>query len=78
MKARQLVSGANYGPDVLKVICQAFDEAWNVIAPSVTNRPLGIEAARLSLASIVLSLAKEDSRDVEPLKNEAVKRPVSS
>jgi hypothetical protein len=73
MKARQLIGGASYGPDALKVICRAFDDAWNEIAPSVTSRPRGIEAARLNLANIVLSLAKQDSRDPEPLKAEAVR-----
>ena len=73
MKVRQLIGGAAFGPDVLKVIGKAFDAAWTELEPSVTNRPDGIEAARLRLANIVLSLAKDDSSDAELLKNEAVR-----
>jgi hypothetical protein len=74
MKAGQLVSGANSGPEVLRVVCQAFDDAWTEIAPSVTNTPLAIEAARLNLANVVLSLAKQDSSDPELIKTEAVRQ----
>ena len=73
MKVRRLISGAAFGPDVLRVIGKAFDDAWSEVAPSVTNRPDGIEAARLRLANIVLSLAKDDTNDAEPLKIEAVR-----
>ena len=31
MKAKQMVEGASYGPDTLKVMGQAFDEAWTHI-----------------------------------------------
>jgi len=83
MKARQLIRGAAFGPDVLKVIGKAFDDAWAEIEPSVTKRPDGIQAAKLSLANIVLSLAKDDTSDPEPLKNDAVrifrlKRPIAN
>ena len=73
MKARQLISGAAFGPDVLKVITKAFDDAWAEIEPSITNTPLAVEAARQSLANIVLSLATDSSRDPEPIKTEAVR-----
>ena len=32
MKARQLIQGATYGPETLKVIGKAFDDAWSEIA----------------------------------------------
>jgi hypothetical protein len=32
MKARQAINGAPFGPDALKVVGQAFDEAWAQIA----------------------------------------------
>lgn len=73
MKARQLIGGASYGPDALKVIWRAFDDAWNEIGPGVTSRPLGVEAARLKLANIVLSLAKNNTTDPQILKDEAVR-----
>jgi hypothetical protein len=73
MKARRIVGGATFAPDVLKVISRAFDEAWAEIAPSVSKRVLAIEAARLTLANIVLSLARDDTCDPEPIKTEAVR-----
>jgi len=74
MKARKLIDGASYGPDALKVIGQAFDEAWQEIAGSFGNDPQDIEAARLRLAEAVLSVAFEDSRDAEILKRAALQR----
>jgi hypothetical protein len=73
MKARQLIAGATYDPDTLKIIFKAFDDAWAEAKPSVSSRAIAVEAARLSLANIILSLAQEDSRDPDQLKNEAVR-----
>jgi hypothetical protein len=70
LKARQLIDGASYGPDTLKVICQAFDEAWLTIAGNFGNGT--IEAGRLRLANALLSVAHEDSRDVGALKRGAL------
>ena len=53
MKAQKLIAGANFGPEQLKAIKKAFDEAWQAIAPQVSQRPEAIAAARLKLASIV-------------------------
>jgi hypothetical protein len=33
MEARRLIGNASYGPDTLKVLFQAFDEAWTTLAP---------------------------------------------
>jgi hypothetical protein len=74
MKARRLISTASLGPEALKVIGQAFDGAWQELEPGVSNRPEAVEAARLRLANIVLSLAGDDVRDPVPLKDEAVRR----
>jgi hypothetical protein len=74
MKARKLIDGAQLGPDALKVIGQAFDEAWAEIAANVGNDPRDIEVARLRLANTVLSLANEDSRNVGALKRTALQR----
>ena len=35
----------SHARELLKVICQAFDDAWIEIAPTVTNNPLAVEAA---------------------------------
>jgi hypothetical protein len=31
MTARQLIDGASFGPDTLKALGQAFDEAWQEV-----------------------------------------------
>jgi hypothetical protein len=72
MKARGLIDGAAFGPDALKVIGQAFDEAWASIADNFGTEPMSIEAGRLALAEALLSVASEDSRDVEVLKRGAL------
>jgi hypothetical protein len=72
MKVRRLIDGASFGPDALKVITQAFDAAWDTIEGNFGTDPATIEAARLLLANAVLSVASNDSRDVEVLKNAAL------
>ena len=73
MKAHQLIADATFDPDQLKFIRKAFDDAWEQIAPQVSQRPDAIEAGRLKLASIVLSLAKRGTLDPKALTDEAVK-----
>lgn len=72
MKARQLIGGASYGPDELKVLFKAFDDAWDVIAPSITSRPGAIEAARVKLANVILGLARYGNNNPERIKNAAL------
>jgi hypothetical protein len=72
MKARQLIGGASYGPDELKVLFKAFDEVWEGLAPHVEDDPQAIEAARLKLANIVLGLAVYGSNDAERIKSTAL------
>jgi hypothetical protein len=72
MKARRLIDGAAYGPEALKVIGQAFDEAWACIAGHFGEETKSVEEARLKLAEAVLSVASEDSCDVEALKRGAL------
>jgi hypothetical protein len=68
MKARQLIDGASYGPAELKVIGQAFDDAWATIEGSFGDDPRVRENARVQLAKAMLSVAVEGSRDPEALK----------
>jgi hypothetical protein len=70
MKARQLIDGAYYGPEAFKAVTQAFDEAWGVVAGN--HAPDTHEAERLRLATALLSVACEDSRDVQDLKRRAL------
>lgn len=60
MKARSLLSGAAYGPERLKDIYRAFDEAWEAIKPVLADSPLAHESARLKLANLILAVAEPD------------------
>ena len=70
MKAHQIIDGASYGPDTLKAIGKAFDEAWLIIAGNFSSDTT--EPARLRLADALLSVASEDSHDVDDLKRGAL------
>jgi hypothetical protein len=72
MKARQLIGGASFPPDVLSVAYEAFDDAWLEVAPDVSSRPQAIESARMTLAGIVLSLARAGPVDQIGIKTAAV------
>ena len=72
MKARQLIEGATYGPETLKVIGKAFDDAWSEISGQFSNSELQAQSARLELAHAVLAIAREDSCDSDELKNAAL------
>ena len=73
MKARQLIDSASYGPDALKAMGQAFDAAWREIAGNFGDDPRDVEIARVKLANALLSVAREETRDVEKLKNDALR-----
>jgi hypothetical protein len=73
MKARQLIQDTAYGPEKLKVLFQAFDEAWTSIAGSFGNDPSSVEAARTKLANVILSLAQDDATDATQIKNSALR-----
>jgi hypothetical protein len=74
MRARQLIDSASFGPEALQAIGQAFDGAWADIADHFGNDPTEIDNARYKLATALLSIASEDSRDAEVLKNAALLR----
>jgi hypothetical protein len=74
MKARQLIDGCSFGPEAFKAIGRAFDAAWQEIAGNFGNAAAEVEAARLQLASALLSIANEDSRNAEVLKPAALER----
>ena len=73
MKARKLIADAIYDPTELKLVGKVFDQAWGQIGPQVSSRAEAIEAARLKLAEIVLSLAKNGIRDLDKLTEAAVR-----
>ena len=71
MEAHRLIDSASFGPDTLKAIGQAFDEAWASIEGNF-GCSQEREAARIKLANALLSIASDDSRDVEILKKAAL------
>jgi hypothetical protein len=57
MKARVMLESATFDPARVKILCNAFDAAWERIAPQVGTHPKAIEAARLKLAETVMRVA---------------------
>jgi hypothetical protein len=68
MKARRLIDGASFGPETLKALGEAFDQAWAEIAGNFGDIPFEIENAKLRLAEAMLSVATEGSMDVAVLR----------
>jgi hypothetical protein len=54
MKARQLIDGASYGPETVKAMGEAFDQAWAEISGNFGDNPTQIESAQLRLADAVI------------------------
>jgi hypothetical protein len=73
-RPRKLSYGISFGPDALNAICVAFEAAWGDIADNFRNEAAQIETTRLKLASALLSIASEESRNVEVLKKAALQR----
>ena len=67
MEPRELIDKASFGPDALKVIYQAFDDAWSEIATDY-SRGAEADAARTELAKALLSVASEGSTNSRTLK----------
>jgi hypothetical protein len=74
MRAKQLIDGASFGPEALTAISQAFDEAWAEIGADYGDEPTAIDEARYRLATALLSIASEASRDAKVLKMGALQR----
>jgi hypothetical protein len=73
MKARQLIENSSFGPDEVKAMGKALDDAWAQLAPRVDDRPEAIEAARFALADIILSLGAQGNFNPQWLADTAVK-----
>ena len=71
MNAHNLIRNAGYGPDTLKVVVQAFDEAWSLISAQYAA-PLAVEAARIKLAKAIIAVSRQDSRNPDMLKRLAL------
>ena len=66
MEARRLIDGASFGPNTLKAMGEAFDQAWAQIAGNFGEPQ--VENARLRLAEAMVSIATDGSTDVAALK----------
>ena len=74
MPGRRLLDAAPYGPQTLSVLFKAFDDAWAEIKSEVGELPDRAEAARMSLATIILDVAKSGiTTDADQLKNVALR-----
>ena len=74
MDAHALIENASYGPEALKIMKQAFDEAWQQVAGNFGEETTDAEKARLRLARALLSIARENSRDVNALRRAALEQ----
>jgi hypothetical protein len=73
MKAHCPIEGADFDPESLKVIFAAFDAAWQEIAGHYDpENAAQIEQVQLQLAHSVLAAARDDGRDAEQLKQDAL------
>jgi hypothetical protein len=72
VKARQLIASASYGPDRLRAISKAFDDAWEQIAPTISTRAEAVDA-RMKLAKVVLTLAGKGIQEPDQMTKAAVK-----
>ncbi len=70
MEARKLIAGAVRTPDELKLVGQAFAEAWDEIAD---RYDVDVEKVRLQLAHAVLAVAHEQGQTVAGMKNAALR-----
>ena len=73
MRARKLIADSHYGPDVLQALFKAFDDAWEVIATDIGYDEHAREAARLELATAILSLGSEPADTPDAIKDAALK-----
>jgi hypothetical protein len=70
MKARRLIESSAYGPETLRALYTALDDAWTEIAHHFAENDHA--HARMRLAHALLAVAREDSRDPKQLKNDAL------
>jgi hypothetical protein len=72
VKARRLIASSTFEPETLEVIYKAFDAAWSEISDHFAREAPATENARMRLAHAVLIVAREDSRDADRLKDDAL------
>lgn len=71
MRPPRINEGAAFGPEVLNVVAQAFDEAWASIADKFS--PAEHAQARDDLADAIMNAARDDSDDVARVRDTGVR-----
>jgi len=66
MRARRIIEGSAFGPEVIRVASEAFEATWKEIADRFD--PSLHDEARQSLATAIISATRENSGDVELLR----------
>ena len=70
MQSHELIDKSPLGPNALRVVYQAFDDAWSEIVSDYSAEQ--VEAAKTRLALALLSVANDDSSDSRTLKRLAL------
>jgi hypothetical protein len=70
MEAQRLLDGAPFAPDIIRVLKQAFEEAWTKIAPTIVPDRAG--DTRVSLAHAIIAHAAAGDHDRDSLKAAAL------
>ena len=73
MQARGLIEeNTSFGPDTIKAMGQALDEAWAEIAGNFGGDSAVIEGTRMKLANAILAAAGNGTKGVAALKRAAM------
>ena len=71
-KALILGASASFRPEALKLIGQAFDQAWRQMAQDFKGDTVLCDGARVELAGLLLLIADNDCRNAEILTQAAL------
>lgn len=71
MRAHRIIDGAAFGPEVLAVVRQGFDDAWNSVASKFL--PHEHELAREILAMAMMSATRDNSVSVAVLRDAGIR-----
>lgn len=66
MRARRIIEGSAFGPEVIRTATKAFEAAWAEIADRIDQSLHG--EAREALATAIIAATREDSTDAELLR----------
>jgi hypothetical protein len=66
MRARRIIEGSAFGPEVIRTATKAFESAWEEIADRI-DQSLH-EEAREALAAAIMAATREDSANADVLR----------